>query len=135
MKVVIAGSRTSEGAPKFIENQKAINTLINEAGFEISEIVSGHARGIDKAGEEYAKQNNIPIKLFIPKWNRADGSLNRAAGFDRNKLMIEYAEALIAIWDGKGRGTRHTIDYAKKRYKKGNIAVFIIDSNTFQEEN
>jgi len=28
--------------------------------------------------------------------------------------MAEYADALIACWDGKSKGTKHMIDLAKK---------------------
>jgi hypothetical protein len=28
--------------------------------------------------------------------------------------MAEYADALVAFWDGKSRGTKHMIDLANK---------------------
>ncbi len=32
----------------------------------------------------------------------------------RNQKMAEYADALIAVWDGESRGTKNMISLAKK---------------------
>ena len=102
MKVIIAGSRG-------IIDYNIVKEAIEESGFQITEIVSGNARGVDKLGEKYAKENNIKIKQFIPDWSQG-----KSAGFVRNKVMGDYSHALIALWDGESRGTKHMIDYAKK---------------------
>lgn len=34
------------------------------------EIVSGGARGADRLGEKYAKENNYKVKKFIPDWEK-----------------------------------------------------------------
>ena len=96
MKVIIAGSRTLHGPV----DKAAVNSC-----FVITEVVSGGAVGVDRAGEQWAKQFNIPVKVFPAKWD-TDG---KAAGIYRNIEMAEYADALIAIWDGKSRGTLHMI--------------------------
>lgn len=121
MKLIVAGSRNSKATLDFLS--KAIN------GFyfadKITEIVSGGARGIDLLGEEYAVTYNIPIKRFDAKWDDLDvpnarvkvrngKEYNANAGFDRNEEMAKYADALIAIWDGKSPGTKHMIDCAKQ---------------------
>ena len=31
----------------------------------------------------------------------------------RNKLIIDECDCALAFWDGKSRGTKYTIDYAK----------------------
>jgi len=28
--------------------------------------------------------------------------------------MVKEADAVVAVWDGKSRGAKHTIDHAKK---------------------
>ena len=38
----------------------------------------------------------------------------RKAGPIRNNEMADKADALIAIWDGQSRGTKHMIDAATK---------------------
>ena len=103
MKVIIAGSRD-------ITNYNLLLKVIEKSKFEITEVVSGTARGVDKLGERYAEENNIPLKKFPADWNK----YNKMAGYLRNKQMAEYADALIAIWDGESRGTKNMIDIAKK---------------------
>ena len=39
----------------------------------------------------------------------------KKAGYLRNVDMAEYADALVAFWDGKSKGTGHMIDIVLKR--------------------
>ena len=73
------------------------------------EIVSGTARGADQLGERYAREKGFSIKRFPADW-----SLGKVAGYLRNKEMAEYANGLVAFWDGKSRGTKMMIDLAKE---------------------
>lgn len=72
------------------------------------EIVSGTANGADKLGERYAKEKGFPIKQFPANWDE----YGKKAGFIRNKEMSEYANYLIAFWDGKSKGTESMIKLA-----------------------
>lgn len=78
------------------------------------EIVSGTARGADQLGERYAKDRGYDIKKFPADWKGKGNS----AGYIRNKEMAEYADALIAFWNGLSRGTKHMIDLAKENELK-----------------
>ena len=104
MKTIIAGSRN-------IKNISIIYQTVYESGFDITEVVSGTARGVDKLGEQWATENNIPIKRMPANWNL----YGKSAGPIRNNEMADYADALIAIWDGKSKGTKWMIDVANKR--------------------
>lgn len=110
MKVIIAGSRE-------IFDYEVVKMAIEESKFEITEVVSGVARGVDSLGERYAYERKIQIKRFPADWDKH----GKAAGPIRNIEMANYAEALIAIWDGKSRGTKHMINEAKKK----NLKVFV----------
>lgn len=140
MKVIIAGSRS-------ITNIKVvIKTIVSFYEFfsGIDEVVSGHAKGVDRLGEEWAKVHNIPIKLFPTKWDDLDSlgavikinsegkKYNTMAGFQRNRKRGEYADALIAIWDGKSKGTQHMIGVmellGKPRF------IYRIDTEIFYRE-
>ncbi|MEA1980842.1 MAG: hypothetical protein U9N54_07710, partial [candidate division Zixibacteria bacterium] len=68
-------------------------------------------KGVDKLGEEYAEQNYIPLLKFPANWNK----YGKRAGYVRNEEMANNADALIAIWDGKSKGTNHMINIAKKK--------------------
>jgi hypothetical protein len=107
MKTIIAGSRS-------ITDPLTIENAIKESGFEITEVVCGLARGVDSLGKEWAIKNNIPIKEFPADWD----THGRKAGYVRNLEMVKYADALIAIWDGESKGTKHTITEAEKRHLK-----------------
>lgn len=103
MKTIIAGSRS-------IQKLEHIELAIKRSGFQITEVVSGSARGVDRLGERWAKTNSVPIKIFSPDWDK----FGKAAGMIRNAEMARYAEALIAIWDGSSRGTKNMIEEARK---------------------
>jgi hypothetical protein len=78
------------------------------------EIVSGGARGVDTFGEIYARDNCIKVKVFPADWN----THGKKAGYLRNVQMAEYADALLAIWDGESKGTKHMIDTMKRMNKQ-----------------
>jgi len=106
MKVIIAGSRTAT-------NYEHLLTAINAfelTGRDITEVVSGTAKGADKMGERWALENDIPVKQFPANWNK----YGKSAGYRRNEEMAEYADYLIALWDGQSRGTKHMIDLARR---------------------
>jgi hypothetical protein len=77
---------------------------------DITEVVSGCAKGADTYGEMIAEEVSTPIKRFPADWN----THGRKAGHLRNQQMTEYGEALIAVWDGKSTGTRDMINRAKR---------------------
>ncbi len=103
MKTIIAGSRT-------ITNASFVNEAISKAGFVITEVVSGCAAGVDTLAERWARLNSIPIASFPANWK----GHGKAAGPIRNQVMAEYADALIAVWNGKSRGTKDMIERATK---------------------
>lgn len=105
MKVIIAGSRTFTDYKALTEH--CDHLLSNQYDIEI---VSGTAQGADKLGERYAKEKGYPVKKFPANWDE----LGKKAGYIRNEQMAKYADALIAFWDGKSKGTKHMIELAKK---------------------
>ena len=48
--------------------------------------------------------------MFNADWDK----FGKSAGYKRNEQMGNHADALIAIWDGKSKGTMHMISIAKK---------------------
>lgn len=106
MKVIIAGSRNISGS---MWVQRAVSKAANQ-GIVPTEVVSGGARGVDLLGEAWAERNGIPIKRFLADWEHE----GKAAGPIRNVEMANYADALVAIWDGQSRGTARMIKTARK---------------------
>lgn len=106
MKCIIAGSRDFKDYELL---KRKCDHFFSWTNGDI-EIVSGNARGADSLGEKYAKENAMDLKLFPADWEY----FGKQSGYIRNKQMAEYADALIAFWDGKSRGTKHMIDLAKE---------------------
>lgn len=107
-KVIIAGSRN-------FSNYKLLKDVCNETLKEKKKeynivIVSGGARGADKAGEMYANEEKFDLEIFPADWKK----FGKSAGFRRNEQMANVADAVIAFWDGKSNGTKHMIETAEK---------------------
>lgn len=79
--------------------------------WKVTEVISGGARGVDTAGEVWARINHIPIKRFPADWEK----YGRYAGPRRNIQMADYAEAVVIVWDGQSRGALHMLNTAKER--------------------
>ncbi len=103
MKLAIIGSRDLE-----------IDNLGNYLPDNITEIVSGGAKGIDTIAALYAKENNIKITEFLPDYAR----YKKGAPLIRNKQIVDYADEAIAFWNGTSKGTERTITMFKKSGKK-----------------
>ena len=119
-RVIIAGGRDFDDF-RFL-CKKCMYKLQNKTDVVI---VSGVANGADKLGEKFAKFMGYQIKQFPPNWD-----LGLVAGMLRNREMAEYADALIAFWDGKSNGTKNMIEEAQKR----NLQVAIYYYNQEKEE-
>jgi hypothetical protein len=112
VKTIIAGSRDK------VSYQDVVNA-IKTCPWTMTEVVCGKARGADTFGETYAYNASIPVKEFPADWK----GLGKAAGPIRNAQMGDYADALIAVWDGESRGTKNMIDYATKKGLKIHIHI------------
>ena len=99
LKIAIIGTRTI-----FVENMEKYL----EVGCE--EIVSGGAKGVDARAADFARENGIKLTEFLPDYS----TYGRAAPIVRNRKIVEYADKIIAFWDGKSRGTQFVIKYAEK---------------------
>ena len=106
-KVIIAGGRDFNN---YALLQEYVDKFLSTYPSDSIEIVSGNARGADKLGERYAKEHNLPVKLFPANWDK----YGKRAGYLRNQEMTDYANMLIAFWDRKSKGTNHMINIAKK---------------------
>jgi len=102
MKVAVIGSR---------------NLIVQDLKYylpeDVTEIVSGGAKGVDTSAKEYADAQGIKLTEFFPEYSR----YGRGAPLKRNVSIVEYADLVLAFWDGKSRGTKFVIDECKKRNK------------------
>lgn len=108
-KIIIAGGRDfmdynllKEKTNKILQEKKVTHKIV---------IISGCARGADTLGLRYASENAFDVEEYPADWNK----YGKKAGYVRNVEMAENADALIAFWDGKSKGTKHMIDIATER--------------------
>ena len=108
MKMAILGSRnlTNIALEKYVLD-------------DVDEIVSGGAVGVDSCAAEYAKFRKIKLTEFIPEYER----YGRAAPIVRNKKIVDYADKVIAFWNGKSKGTLSVIQYAQKTGKPCDVIL------------
>lgn len=126
MKMIIAGSRTfndyqflDKRVTDYLNTFQTVLSFIDHYLPEPSniwhnlEIVSGGAPGADTLAERFAEEKNLPLKVFPADWKK----YNKRAGHIRNVQMGNYADMLIAFWDGKSTGTADMIDIMRKSGK------------------
>lgn len=106
---------------------KTIQSFIEKLALDTT-IVSGGAKGVDSIAESIAHGCNLKTLIFLPDWKKH----GRAAGFIRNKLIIENADEVVAFWDGLSKGTSHSIKLAKT---KGIPTKIIGENNNAQKRN
>lgn len=111
MKTIIAGSRD-------IHDYALVVSAVARCGWQITEVISGGAPGVDTLGEKWAAENGIPCRRFPADWAKYG---MRRAGPLRNSTMASHADALIAVWDGQSVGTK---DMIYKALRKG-ITVYV----------
>ncbi len=110
-KIVVAGCRDFNNydiAKRYIDY--CISDIRKK--YEIV-FVSGGCKGADMLGERYARENRMEIERYPAEWDK----YGRAAGPMRNKIMAQVCDYVICFWDGKSRGTKTMIEYAKE-FKK-----------------
>lgn len=105
--VIVAGGRDFNNYEYL---KRKLDTVLRRYDADDVAIVSGNAKGADALGERYSKERKMRCDLFPASWDVH----GKSAGYKRNEDMAEYADALVAFWDGKSKGTRHMIQLAHK---------------------
>ena len=108
MKVAVVGSRNI-----VVEN---IQQFLPE---NVSEIISGGAKGVDTCAEEYAKNNGIKMTVIKPDYKK----YGKPAPLVRNKEIVKNAEFVVLVWDGKSRGTKFVLEHCEKINKPHKVYI------------
>jgi hypothetical protein len=121
MKVIVAG-------PRDYYDYDSVCDAIEKSGFDVTEVVSGNAKGVDTSGERWAFESDLPVRLFKADWKNLKqegarikentyGKYNANAGSFRNGLMAEYGDALVAIIVNGSFGTANMVKQMKEQGK------------------
>ena len=89
---------------------------------KITRVITGGARGIDTLAYQAAEASGIRNLQFLPDRTKYRGKTVLKAFQARNQQIVESCDVLLAVWDGKSRGTKNTLSYAVKIGKP----VFVI---------
>jgi len=103
MKVAIVGSRE-------FARMERVNECVALLPSD-SVVISGNARGVDRAAEEAARQRGLKVISLPAQWDK----YGKSAGYRRNADIVKLADRVIAFWDGISKGTLHTINLAKQK--------------------
>lgn len=88
---------------------------------EVTEIVSGAAKGIDTLAKEYAIERNIKYTEFTPNYKK----YKKGAPLKRNEQIASYSDECLAFWNNNSKGTKHTIDCFNLLNKP--VRIIIVD--------
>lgn len=102
MKLLIVGSRSI--------SEFDLSPYISS---DVDAVISGGAEGIDSIAERYADLHRISKYILRPRYD----IYGRAAPLKRNEQMVDMADAVLVIWDGRSKGAQYTLKYAKKTNK------------------
>lgn len=111
MKIAIVGSRDFKDKAKVVEYVTSLD--------KDDWIISGGARGVDRWAEETAKLLNMRFTIYHADWD----TYGKRAGFLRNIDIVKQCDRLVAFWDGKSKGTEHSINLAKTAGKPVEIII------------
>jgi len=108
MTIAIVGSRDGLA---WSAVRRVIGMLV--ARPDVGLVVSGGALGVDRLAESMALAAGKKIHVIRADW----ANLGRSAGFQRNITIVDMADEVHAFWNGKSKGTAHTIGIAKRKRK------------------
>ena len=107
MKILITGSRT-------INLREYVFYILDKEISDGDFLIQGGANGVDNLVIEWCNSHKKDVN-----WNtiRPLDKTDKFSYLLRNVEMITMCDKVIAIWDGKSKGTKFTINYAKARNK------------------
>ena len=126
MRVAVVGSRHIEDERM---KEKAYALLCRHIPANTTEIVSGGAVGVDTLAEIYAQKNGLPTNIFKPNYAK----YGKRAPIIRNDEIVDYAQYVLAFWDGESHGTAYTV--AACIQKGVPVKVISFDTDAFEDIN
>lgn len=108
-RVIIAGGRAFDDYD--LLQTHCLSILKDRITSDRVIIVSGGAKGTDALGQRFAHEHGLDLEIHPADWKKN----GKAAGPIRNAEMADVANALIAFWDGRSRGTKSMIELSKRK--------------------
>lgn len=109
MRVAIVGSRR-----KFMTNPEKVKQAVYDfvSRLPMGDVVvsGGEATGVDFWAACAARRFGRGLTEHFANWKRPDGSVDRSAGFKRNRTIARDADECHAFWESPTPGTQNTVD-------------------------
>ena len=109
MKAAVIGSRNL--------NVPALDAYLPA---DVTEIISGGAKGVDSCARQYAQAHGLRCTEFLPEYSKC----GRAEPLRRNMQIVDHAACVFVFWDGVSRGTRCVIEYCRKQHKPCTVWLY-----------
>ena len=109
INIVVSGSR--EGFMNYHLIDLFFKKIKKRYGTKMIKIIHGGAKGVDSYTDKLIKSLGFKVDVYLPNYNKFN---SRVAPIMRNRKMIRLAHLLVAFWDGRSKGTKSTIEYAKR---------------------
>ena len=140
MKILICGSR--EASPRMTDYA---TRCVFQASLKGHSIIVGDASGVDTAVIIAVRQYNVPCTIYgiskearcakqvetyctamgytapMPPYIRCEGDF-----LARDRVMVEAADLVMGIWNGRSTGTMYTVNYARKLRKEAHLRTFTL---------
>ena len=124
MKIGIVGSRT-------FPQLKLIEWYIRDLPEGVT-IISGGAKGVDKAAEEYARRRGLEVIVKLPNLDGCEKRFEYTERYyDRNQEIVNSSDLIVAFTEKDKGGTWDTI---KRAHKAGKPVKIIRPSTMFPGE-
>lgn len=103
MRITVVGSRKGF-------TYEEVESILSKEISMMDTIETGGAPGVDTYAKQFADSKGVYCHVTRPIYPD-----KRIYYLFRDVEMVAIADRIIAVWDGKSKGTKFTIDYAKAR--------------------
>ena len=108
IKIAVVGSREYKDLAQVTENL----FLLQEHLKGRFKVITGGARGVDQTAMQWCASNKTEVEVIAPR-----DPNNKLDYLFRNVEILTKADIILIFWDGKSRGTKFVLDYARHRNK------------------
>lgn len=95
---------------------------------DVTEIISGGARGIDACAKTIAEKRGIILTEYLPQYKR----FGRGAPLIRNREIVSCAETVLIFWDGQSKGTARVMELCRTTGKPYTVYLYDPMTETFR---
>ena len=119
-RIIIIGSRRRNSDADFWIVAKQFVKIYEDGDLIVS---GGCPKGGDNFAEEISAACNVWMVIWEAEWNK-DGQYRRWAGFERNTIIAQNGDAVIAcVAEDRTGGTEDTIKKFKKFKPAGEVIL------------